>query len=239
LLPRQTPSPPIPPNVDGGDFVVIINAEKVAVSANKREQVKLYRHSGFPGGLRADVLGDMLKSNSPYVVEKAVKGHAPAHPPRQQHDRTAQGLRRFRASARCTKTRSLRDEAGGSVMSEEKNIDETVAEDAAVEAAAQEAAEELTADITVENIEAEVEPAPVSGPVQAVGRRKQAIVRVTMTRAPASLIATDAASKTTSRTRFISSSSSPRWYLLTAKNSSTSRLFWVAVDPPDRLAQCV
>ncbi|HHY07774.1 MAG TPA: 30S ribosomal protein S9 [Corynebacteriales bacterium] len=66
-------------------------------------------------------------------------------------------------------------------MSEEKNIDETVAEDAAVEAAAQEAAEELTADITVENIEAEVEPAPVSGPVQAVGRRKQAIVRVTMT----------------------------------------------------------
>lgn len=70
-------------------------------------------------------------------------------------------------------------------MSEEKNINETVAEDviedAAVEAAAQEAAEELTADINVENIEAEVEAAPATGPVQTVGRRKEAVVRVTMT----------------------------------------------------------
>lgn len=65
------------PNVDGGDFVVIINADKVSVSANKREKVKLYRHSGFPGGLRTDVLGDMLESNSPYVVEKAIKGMLP------------------------------------------------------------------------------------------------------------------------------------------------------------------
>lgn len=74
---RGKHKPTYTPNVDGGDFVVIINADKVAVSANKREQVKLYRHSGFPGGLRTDVLGDMLKSNSPYVVETAVKGMIP------------------------------------------------------------------------------------------------------------------------------------------------------------------
>ena len=74
---RGKNKPTYAPNVDGGDFVVIINADKVAVSANKREQVKLYRHSGFPGGLRTDVLGDMLKSNSPYVVETAVKGMIP------------------------------------------------------------------------------------------------------------------------------------------------------------------
>lgn len=74
---RGKHKPTYTPNVDGGDFVVIINADKVAVSANKREQVKLYRHSGFPGGLRTDVLGDMLKSNAPYVVETAVKGMLP------------------------------------------------------------------------------------------------------------------------------------------------------------------
>lgn len=74
---RGKNKPTFAPNVDGGDFVVIINAEKVAVSANKKDQVKLYRHSGYPGGLRADVLGDMLNTNAPYVIEKAVKGMLP------------------------------------------------------------------------------------------------------------------------------------------------------------------
>ena len=74
---RGTNKPTYAPNFDGGDFVVIINAEKVAVSANKREQVKLYRHSGYPGGLRADALGDLLDTNPAYVIEKAVKGMLP------------------------------------------------------------------------------------------------------------------------------------------------------------------
>ena len=74
---RGKNKPTYAPNVDGGDFVVIINAEKIAVSANKRDKVKLYRHSGYPGGLRADALGDMLDNNPAYVIEKAVKGMLP------------------------------------------------------------------------------------------------------------------------------------------------------------------
>ena len=50
---RGKNKPTYAPNVDGGDFVVIINAEKIAVSANKRDKVKLYRHSGYPGGAPA------------------------------------------------------------------------------------------------------------------------------------------------------------------------------------------
>ena len=74
---RGKNKPTYAPNVDGGDFVVIINAEKIAVSANKRDKVKLYRHSGYPGGLRADALGGMLDNNPAYVIEKAVKGMLP------------------------------------------------------------------------------------------------------------------------------------------------------------------
>lgn len=65
-------------------------------------------------------------------------------------------------------------------MAEENINNEVVAEDAVIDAASQEVAEELTADITVDGIEAEVAPAAVSGPVQTVGRRKEAVVRVRM-----------------------------------------------------------
>ena len=65
-------------------------------------------------------------------------------------------------------------------MAEENINNEVIAEDAVIDAASQEVAEELTADITVDGIEAEVAPAAVSGPVQTVGRRKEAVVRVRM-----------------------------------------------------------
>ena len=65
-------------------------------------------------------------------------------------------------------------------MAEENINNEVIAEDAVIDAASQDVAEELTADITVDGIEAEVAPAAVSGPVQTVGRRKEAVVRVRM-----------------------------------------------------------
>lgn len=65
-------------------------------------------------------------------------------------------------------------------MAEENINNEVIAEDAVIDAASQEVAEELTADITVDGIEAEVAPAAVSGSVQTVGRRKEAVVRVRM-----------------------------------------------------------
>jgi len=65
------------PHVDGGDFVVVINADKVALSGNKRETKLAYRHSGYPGGLRAVKYGELLDKNPERAIEKAVRGMLP------------------------------------------------------------------------------------------------------------------------------------------------------------------
>lgn len=64
-------------HLDTGDYVVIINAEKVHVSGNKPEQKLYRRHSGYPGGFRSIPLEDMLKSKPAWVIEHAVKGMLP------------------------------------------------------------------------------------------------------------------------------------------------------------------
>lgn len=65
------------PHVDGGDFVIIINAEKVALTGAKLEQKKAYRHSGFPGGLKSTSYTELLGKNPAKAVEKAVRGMLP------------------------------------------------------------------------------------------------------------------------------------------------------------------
>ena len=65
------------PHVDTGDFVIIINADKVVLTGAKKQQKMDYRHSGFPGGLRATSYSYLLESNPRRVVEKAVKGMLP------------------------------------------------------------------------------------------------------------------------------------------------------------------
>ena len=65
------------PHVDTGDFVVVINAAKVALTGAKREQKMDYRHSGYPGGMRATSYTELLESNPRRAVEKAVKGMLP------------------------------------------------------------------------------------------------------------------------------------------------------------------
>jgi len=65
------------PHVDTGDFVVIVNADKVALTGAKREQKLAYRHSGYPGGLRAVPYGELLEKHPRKVVEKAVRGMLP------------------------------------------------------------------------------------------------------------------------------------------------------------------
>ena len=77
VLLRGKHKPTFAPHVDTGDFVIIINAEKVALSGAKREQKMDYRHSGFPGGLRATSYADLLATNPRRAVEKAVKGMLP------------------------------------------------------------------------------------------------------------------------------------------------------------------
>jgi large subunit ribosomal protein L13 len=65
------------PHVDGGDFVVVINAGKVALTGNKRETKLAYRHSGYPGGLRATAYADLLDKHPERAIEKAVRGMLP------------------------------------------------------------------------------------------------------------------------------------------------------------------
>ena len=65
------------PHIDTGDFVIIINADKVALTGQKRDQKKAYHHSGYPGGMKATGYADLLDNNSRKAVEKAVKGMLP------------------------------------------------------------------------------------------------------------------------------------------------------------------
>jgi large subunit ribosomal protein L13 len=74
---RGKHKPVFAPHVDTGDFVVIINAEKIALTGSKLEQKKSYRHSGYPGGLRAVTYTQMLDRHPTRAVEKAVRGMLP------------------------------------------------------------------------------------------------------------------------------------------------------------------
>jgi len=65
------------PHVDTGDFVIVINADKVALTGNKREAKLAYRHSGYPGGLRATPYSQLLERHPEKAVEKAIKGMLP------------------------------------------------------------------------------------------------------------------------------------------------------------------
>ncbi|BCW55402.1 50S ribosomal protein L13 [Arthrobacter liuii] len=64
-------------HMDMGDFVIIINAEKVALTGAKLEQKRAYRHSGYPGGLTSVNYAELLESNPVRAVEKAIKGMLP------------------------------------------------------------------------------------------------------------------------------------------------------------------
>ena len=69
--------PEYTPHIDTGDFVVVINAEKITVTANKRANKKYYRHSGYPGGIKERTLNDMLERRPEEVIRHAVKGMLP------------------------------------------------------------------------------------------------------------------------------------------------------------------
>ncbi|PXY17194.1 50S ribosomal protein L13 [Prauserella sp. PE36] len=74
---RGKHKPTYAPHVDTGDFVIIVNADKVALTGNKREQKFAYRHSGYPGGLRKRSFGELLETRPERLVEKVVKGMLP------------------------------------------------------------------------------------------------------------------------------------------------------------------
>ncbi len=74
---RGKHKPTYAPHVDTGDFVVVINASKVALTGNKREQKLAYRHSGYPGGLRSIPFGQLIDKDPRKAIEKSVKGMLP------------------------------------------------------------------------------------------------------------------------------------------------------------------
>ena len=74
---RGKRKPEYTPHVDTGDFVVVVNAEKVHVTGNKREDKVYWRHSGFPGGIKSRSLDEMLERQPEEVIRKAVKGMLP------------------------------------------------------------------------------------------------------------------------------------------------------------------
>lgn len=65
------------PHIDGGDFVVVVNADKVHVSGNKEIEKIYFRHSGYPGGLRAETLSEVREKHPERLVEIAVRGMLP------------------------------------------------------------------------------------------------------------------------------------------------------------------
>jgi large subunit ribosomal protein L13 len=77
ILLRGKHKPTYAPHVDGGDHVIIINAAKVALTGSKRDQKLAYRHSGYPGGLRATTYTELLEKNPEKAVEKAIRGMIP------------------------------------------------------------------------------------------------------------------------------------------------------------------
>lgn len=74
---RGKRKPAYTPHVDVGDFVVVVNAEKISVTGNKRTQKRYYRHTGYPGGLRSRTLEQMLDHRPEEVIRHAVKGMLP------------------------------------------------------------------------------------------------------------------------------------------------------------------
>ncbi|MCY3818344.1 MAG: 50S ribosomal protein L13 [Gammaproteobacteria bacterium] len=68
------------PHVDTGDYIVVVNAEKVRVTGKKHTDKVYYRHSGYPGGIKAARFEEMIEKHPERVIEKAVKGMLPRNP---------------------------------------------------------------------------------------------------------------------------------------------------------------
>ncbi|MDI3546800.1 MAG: large subunit ribosomal protein [Halanaerobiales bacterium] len=74
---RGKHKPTFTPHVDTGDYVIVVNAEKVKLTGNKWEQKKYYRHSGYPGGLKETPYNKLVEKKPELIIEKAVRGMIP------------------------------------------------------------------------------------------------------------------------------------------------------------------
>ena len=74
---RGKDKPSFTPHTDGGDYVIVVNAEKIKVTGSKYDNKKYYRHSLFPGGLKTQNFKDLVAKNPERILEEAVKGMLP------------------------------------------------------------------------------------------------------------------------------------------------------------------
>ena len=74
---RGKHNPLFTPHVDTGDWVVVINADKIQMTGNKWDQKKYYRHSGYVGGIKSDTAKELLEKKPEEIIKKAVKGMLP------------------------------------------------------------------------------------------------------------------------------------------------------------------
>jgi large subunit ribosomal protein L13 len=74
---RGKRKPTYTPHVDVGDFVIVVNAEKIVVTGKKLEDKRYWRHSGYPGGIRFQTLGSLLEKRPEEAIRRAVKGMLP------------------------------------------------------------------------------------------------------------------------------------------------------------------
>jgi len=77
LIGKSKPS--VTSHVDGGDFVIIINADKTVLTGNKLEKKTYYRHSGFPGGIKARTASEAMELDSTFVLQHAIRGMLPVN----------------------------------------------------------------------------------------------------------------------------------------------------------------
>ena len=74
---RGKHKPTFTPNLDTGDFVIVVNADKVVLTAGKAERKPVYRHSGYPGGLRTESYADLLARRPEEAVRRTIRGMLP------------------------------------------------------------------------------------------------------------------------------------------------------------------
>ena len=108
---RGKHKPTFAPHLDGGDFVIVVNAGKVSLSGDKATKKLAYRHSGYPGGLSSTPYGELLAKDPRQAIEKAGVGHAPQEPAQPPDAAQAQGVRRPRAPAPGAEGPAVRDQA--------------------------------------------------------------------------------------------------------------------------------
>ena len=108
---RGKHKPTFAPHIDTGDHVVIVNADKVVLTADKAAAKKVHRHSGYPGGIRTETYADLLERKPAEAVRSTIRGMLPKNRLGCRPAHQAQGVRRtdaptYRSEATAARTRS-------------------------------------------------------------------------------------------------------------------------------------